>query len=93
MKEEGRVLFCEDLCHQRVGPQGKKQQGRKGKGLWVILSPGIRGVCIVDNKLGIGCLFAVGVKTHTFVSGFLFVFESAAVNVVEVNFPIQTAEF
>lgn len=60
----------EDLCHQRVVPQGEKQQCRKGKGLWVILSPGIRGVSAVDNELGIVCLFAGGVRTHTFVPVF-----------------------
>lgn len=94
-KRKGGCFFsgeCRDLCHQRVVPQGKKQQGRKGKGLWVILSPGIRGVRTVDNKRGIGCLFAVGVKTRTCVSDFLFVFVSAAVTIVEVNFHFQTAE-
>lgn len=46
-------------------PRGKKQQGRKGKGLWVTLSPSISGVPTVDNELGIVCLFAVGVKSHS----------------------------
>lgn len=73
-------------------PQGKKQQGRKGKGLWVILSPGIRGVPTVDNELGIVCSFAVGVRTHTRVPDFLFVFVSAAISAVEVKLHIQTAE-
>lgn len=40
----------------------KKQQGRKGKGLWVILFPGMH---TVDNELGIVCLFAVGVRART----------------------------
>lgn len=49
----GREL--KDLCHQRVVPQGKKLQGREGKGLWVILSPGIRGMHAVDKELRIVC--------------------------------------
>lgn len=56
VKKWERELFwrdLEDLCHQRVAPQGRKQQGRKGKGLWVILYPSIRGMHTVDNELGI----------------------------------------
>lgn len=54
-------LELEDLCHQRIVPQGKKQQG---KGLWVIPSPGIRGVPTDDNELGFVCFFSAGVKSH-----------------------------
>lgn len=65
----GREL--KDLCHQRVVPQGKKLQGREGKGLWVILSPGIRGMRAVDKEgLFVDCRLVLGL---TRVPDFLFV--------------------
>lgn len=44
-----------DLCHKRIVPQGKKQQGKQGKGLWVIFSWSIKGVLTVDNEVEFFC--------------------------------------
>lgn len=81
MNREGRVLLrgIGGFVPPEGVPQGKIQQGREGKGLLAILSPGIRGVPPVDNELWIVCLFAVSVETCTFVSGFLFDFMSTAI--------------
>lgn len=55
--------------------QGKKRQGRKGKGVWVILSPG---VCIQSIKNSGLFVRLQHVRIPAFVPDFLFV--SATIN-------------
>lgn len=63
-------LQLEGLCYQRVVPQGWKQQGRKGKGLWVIPWP-LPSEVYIQSIMNLGlfsCLHWVARIPHVFLS-------------------------